>query len=472
MGDCHWLGVSTVVLKVAPILGLGLFGRSTCDLLEIALTVNTMRNLSRQRRHDVFPLARLLVFIVAMNGFVGTAESLTPESISSSPAASANVSPLVVRSPTRSSRPSTMPLGSKTRRSRAYISPGDDGDTGASAKEHDDVGRQLSTDRPTQTVFGVDEPGTVPPKPKIVVLGATGRVGRLVVRQLLEMESVDMTVVAFCRDYDKAIRVLYDDMIVAKGNQKGPKLQIVEGNLVPPEELPGFSFHDTEDEQVWRETAESAAKFFGNKVKDYDNRDLLPDINESLEESLKGCTTVISCLGAFRPTNLWTDILARPFWRLLRSDVSRWCKDGRHPYYVHYAATRKALGCVEREQRRREVAAAALVEDHDHNEDDDAEPLTVPRIRFIRISDLGVGQKPWNFVPLVTNVIQSVVFRYHEMAENLLESSSMIETVVLRPGDLVDDERVRTLLQCIRSTDLISSVAHRFGSFSTLPYHL
>ena len=300
-----------------------------------------------------------------------------------------------------------------------------------------------STDRPTETLLGVDPPGISPSSPKIVVLGATGRVGRLVVRQLLEMDSSameDMTVVAFVRDYDKAIRVLYDDIVYAKANHKrrGPKLQIMEGNLVPPEELPGFEPEESDDEKEWRKTAGSAAKYFGNKVQDYDNRELLPDINESLEEALKGCTTVISCLGAIRPTNLWTDLLERPFWRILRADVSRWCEDGRHPYYVHFMSTRKALGYVEREQIRREAAAATLAED-----ENGSSPISVPKIRFIRISDLSVGQKPWHLVPLITNVVQSVIFRYHEMADQLLEASSRVETIVLRPGDLVDDERVR-----------------------------
>jgi hypothetical protein len=312
--------------------------------------------------------------------------------------------------------------------------------------DHDDAMAyqqpQRSTDRPTETAFAVDPPEIIPSTPKIVVLGATGRVGRLVVRQLLELESIDMTVVAFVRNYDKAIRILYDDMVFAKANnnkKRGPKLQIMEGDLVPPEELPGFAYDDSEDETEWQRTADSAAKYFGNKVKDYDNRELLPDINESLQEALKGCSTVISCLGTVRPTNLWTDLLARPFWRILKADVSSWCEDGRHPYYVHYTSTRKALGYVEREQIRREAAAATTFAD----DENDKSKISVPKIRFIRISDLSVGQKPWNLVPLITNVVQSVVVRYHEMAEQLLEASSRVETIVLRPGDLVDDERVR-----------------------------
>lgn len=327
------------------------------------------------------------------------------------------------------------PLSAKySKRYRGYANADDDHNDNDDGNEH-----EKEQDRPTQTMLGMVEPDVAPAKPKIVVLGATGKVGRLVVRQLLDMESVDMTVVAFCRDYDKAIRVLYDDMVVAKSNKKGPQLQIVQGDLVPPEELPGFSMHDTEDEQVWRDTARSAAKYYGTTLQNYDNRNFLPDVNEALQDALKDCTTVISCVGTCRPTNLWKDVLERPLWRLLKSNVSSWCQDGRHPYYVHYASTRKVLGYVEREQRRREEIASAAMED-----EHDMETVTrnIPKIRLIRISDLGVSQKPWQLVPLITNMIQSVVLRYHEMTEHLLESSSVIETVVLRAGDLVDDERV------------------------------
>jgi hypothetical protein len=185
------------------------------------------------------------------------------------------------------------------------------------------------------------------------------------------------------------------------------------------------------------EKAVSASKFYGNKLQDYDNRELLPDINESLEDSIRDATTIISCVGGVRRTNLWTDILARPIVRLLKADVSTWCRDGTHPYYVHYASTRKALGYAEREQLRREAAATAFAE----AEGIDMEEIFVPKIRFIRISDLCVSHNPWDIVPLVTNIIHSVVFRYQEMAERILEESNVVETVILRPGDLVDDER-------------------------------
>ena len=300
--------------------------------------------------------------------------------------------------------------------------------------EEDGSERERSVDRPTLPATEVIGPLAIPSKPTILVLGASGKVGSLVVRQLLEMSHLDVTVVAFVRDYDKACRVLYDDVLAARGSKKkGPQLQIVVGDLVPPEELPGF---EDEDEELWTQTAQSAAKFYGNDVQDYDNRHLQPDVDEALQEAVKGCTSIISCVGSVRPTNVWSDFIAMPLWRLFRHDVSGWCRDPRHPYYVHYLANRKVVGFAEREQLRREAMAAAFAEE------DESHPKEIPRIRFVRISDLCVTQKPWDFVPLVTNALHSMVFRYQDMTERLLEESKVLDTVILRPGDLVDEERV------------------------------
>lgn len=292
--------------------------------------------------------------------------------------------------------------------------------------------REVAADRPTETLTDIPPSATAPQKPKIVVLGASGKVGRLVVRQLLE-SNLDATIVAFCRDYDKACRVLYDDLLVLASNpmKRGPKLEIVHGDLVAPEELPGYRDKEYDN---WLERAESAAKFFKTSVSDYDDDDEVDSSNEALEDAIRGCTAIISCVGSVRPTNIWTDLLSRPFLRLLRKDVSSWCNDCRHPFYVHFASTRKALAFAEREQLRREAAAA--------DADDTTKPSTpVPRIRFVRISDLCVAQQPWHLIPVLTNAMHSMVFRYQDMAEKILEASNVIETVVLRPGDLVDEER-------------------------------
>lgn len=139
-----------------------------------------------------------------------------------------------------------------------------------------------------------------------------------------------------------------------------------------------------------------------------------------------------------RLTNVWTDLLALPVWRWLRPDVSGWCKDPRHPYYVHYTSTRKVLGIAEREQLRREAAVEMALEEEDEVRE---EAVVVPKIRFIRVSDNCLSQNAWELVPLLTNIFRSMVLRYLEMADRLLESSSLIDTVILRPGDLMDEER-------------------------------
>lgn len=165
-------------------------------------------------------------------------------------------------------------------------------------------------------------------------------------------------------------------------------------------------------------------------------------LSVALEEAIRGCTTIISCVGSVRPSNLWTDFLAMPLLRILRKDVSTWCRDRRHPYFVHFKSTQKALAYAEREQMRRETAAE-LEDKDDDNRDESSDPSVkrVPRIRFIRISDLCVTQKAWNLIPLLTNALHSMVFRYQDMTEKILSASTLIDTVILRPGDLVDDER-------------------------------
>lgn len=341
-------------------------------------------------------------------------------------------------------------------------------------RQYDEIGRQKATDRPVKRQTQVIGPPIMPSKPKIVVLGASGRIGRLVVRQLLDMKSLDATIIACTRHYDKACKVLYDDLSLASSSssssKKGPRLRIVQADLVPPEELPGYLDHD-EDE--WRQRAESAAQFFNTSMSDYDNRDESPvivDANEALQEAIQDCTTIISCVGSVRPTNIWTDLLARPLVRWLRPDVSKWCRDPRHPYYVQFASTRKLLGFAEREQLRRETAVEMALEDEDEVRD---EPVVVPKIRYIRISDNCLSQPVWEMVPLLTNIFRSMIFRYHDMAERLLASSTLVDTVTLRPGDLVDDERVRhRVFVCFGLSLLHGLLSDKYSCSSMLPYYI
>jgi hypothetical protein len=353
------------------------------------------------------------------------------------------------------------------------------------AKYYDDnfdessLQRQRITERPpvTETRTDLIGPGISTPKPKIVVLGASGKIGRLVIRQLLDMPNLDATIVAFCRDYDKACRVLYDDIIVVERNKRGSNLQIIQGNLVPPQILPRRNRNgdianndeaDDEDEEEvedreWLKRAESAAKFYGTKVIHYDNRfnntnnndSINMDSYEALQDAIQDCTIIISCIGSTRITNIWTDYIQFPFWRLFRRDVSHWCTDPNHPYYVHYASTLKVLQYAEKEQLRRDAAAIAASDTSDTGSNTNGRDMTndedydinkselslPPRIRFVRISDLVCSQQPWHIIPIVTNMIQSMVIRYHAMSEKLLQSSTVIDTITVRPGDLTDEVR-------------------------------
>lgn len=330
---------------------------------------------------------------------------------------------------------------------------------GNSALSPQQIAPRLSADRPTQTYPERDPKPSLPGKPKIVVLGATGKIGRLVVRQLLEMSELDATIVAFVRDYDKACRVLYDDIITVKSNRKGkgPRLEIVKGDLIPPEELPGQreDYYEDDEEAAWLQRASSAAKFYGTNIEIYNDTlassseydDDGEDSYSALERALKDCTAIISCVGSVRPTNLWTDIVKFPLWRLLKADVSGWCSDDRHPYYVHYSSTRKVLALAEKEQMKRQQALEEEEKETGssrvayQSQKKKKQLQQNSRIRFVRVSDLCVSQAPFNFVPVLTNALHSMVFRYQAMAEAELENSRCIDTIVLRPGDLIDEDR-------------------------------
>merc|ERR1719162_1365860 len=66
------------------------------------------------------------------------------------------------------------------------------------------------------------------------------------------------------------------------------------------------------------------------------------------------------------------------------------------------------------------------------------------RIRIVRISDLCVAKPPWHLVTLLTNIGRSLVFRSQERAEKLLLRSGIVDTIVLRPGDLTNEIRNQT----------------------------
>ncbi|GKZ01446.1 hypothetical protein MPSEU_001095300 [Mayamaea pseudoterrestris] len=307
---------------------------------------------------------------------------------------------------------------------------------------------QRVAERPTDTLTERPRPKVYEPprRKKIVVLGASGKIGRLVVRHLLD-SSIDATIVAYCRDYDKACRVLFDDLIAVKTTTRadsGPTLQIVQGELVQPGR-----------QQSAMDVTSFVSTFYNESLQQDDavfdscsNHPL-----HSLASAMRGASVVISCVGAIRPTNLWKDLLERPLWRLLRPNVDKWCRDTRHPYYVHYESTRIVLQLAEQEERERRrrieleqtadttVAATpakafadeALSQHRKQNQPAHQQE----RLRFVRISDLSVARAPWHLVPLFTNMLHSMVLRYQEMAEQTMHASPWVETIVLRPGDLV-----------------------------------
>jgi len=292
-------------------------------------------------------------------------------------------------------------------------------------------------ERPTETMSETEGLLEATGKPKILVLGATGNIGRLVVEKLMA-QLEDATIVACVRNRTKAEKIF----LHSNGQQKVctgkrvPKLVILEGDLVTSDDLP-----DTEEVVVdgdWLATAESNPLYYEGI--DEDNSKLAPsNVYDEIQESMKDCTAVISCVGNVRPTKLWDDVLRVPFFRLLRADVSKWCSDPRHPYYVNHVSTRKVLKMAEKEQRRRDaerkerkaqrIGKKALEEEKGQ------------RIRFIRISHFGVGQRPWTVNSLITNIFHSLVFRYHDMTEAILDASSEVDTFVFRPGKLINEKR-------------------------------
>ena len=69
-------------------------------------------------------------------------------------------------------------------------------------------------------------------------------------------------------------------------------------------------------------------------------------------------------------------------------------------------------------------------------------PSSSDRIKFIRISHLMVGHNPFRAWNVVTNILWSQLSRFELMGEMLMEASSAVDTIFLRPGELTNDERV------------------------------
>lgn len=121
----------------------------------------------------------------------------------------------------------------------------------------------------------------------ILVVGATGRVGRIVVNQLLE---------------------------------KNQPVRALIRNTTKAQKLFGANINGT-----------SSLELITADLGHYDDKECA----QTLERAVIGCDSIISVSGTLRFSKL-TDFLP---WRLLRTNVTSWCNDDRrHPYYPNYQA--------------------------------------------------------------------------------------------------------------------------------------
>jgi len=390
-------------------------------------------------------------------------------------------------------------------------------------------------------------PDQMPPRPKIVVFGANGRIGRRIIKKLMSAP-VDMDVVAFVRDKQKLDTVLYHEEDLVLGNylidnernspsnksRSGPRLQVIVGDVIARTDVYKGTFETSEETEKLNEWVRKAHDFFSGKGRNdannatsssgssskinslQDEDQIKEDVkimeagNEALEEAVSGATIIISCLSSLRYSNLWTDYLRVPLLRVFRKDASKWCADDTHPYYINFLATKKILEVAEREQLKRDAynefererllleeqikrgRKKLMMEGREEEEEEEVgfeseiaaglrqkrstrrqqrrhsdlfagedavdlpkngvTPSSTDRIKFIRISHSIVGRNPFRLLTVFTNVLRSQVTRFEFLGENLLKESNLIDTIILRPGEVTDIERDsnNTLLQlCI-----------------------
>lgn len=143
-------------------------------------------------------------------------------------------------------------------------------------------------------------------------------------------------------------------------------------------------------------------------------------------------------------------------WRIFISAGS-WCPDPRHPYYVNYQINKKVLQYCEIVQRQRNKEwrvwennrkRKAAKDAISSKEDEEHRKKSLDKIRIVRISDHCLANQAWDVVNVFTNIFLSMVFRYQEKCEKLLSASRLVDTIILRPGDLVDDIRVSSSDAC------------------------
>lgn len=245
--------------------------------------------------------------------------------------------------------------------------------------------------------------------------------------------------------------------LIDENRRSGPRLHVVVGDVVARTDV-----------------------YQGTFEKDQRKEDI------KMVEAVSGATIIISCLSSLRFSNLWTDYLRVPLLRVFRQDVSKWCSDDTHPYYINFLSTKKILELAEREQLKRDAynefererllleeqiergrkmmkeeeevgfeseIASGLRKKRGANNDhlaayEDVDlpkrgvtPSSTDRIKFIRISHTMVGRNPFRLFSIFTNVLRSQVTRFEFLGEKLLEESKLIDTIILRPGEVTDIER-------------------------------
>jgi hypothetical protein len=298
------------------------------------------------------------------------------------------------------------------------------------------------------------------------------------------------------------LRVVVGDVVSSRQNYQ--KMKIKDTKLrglqfVMSLFLGRSTYNNTTTSMGTIENGDNASLLANN---DFSTKDDDDDDDAILQDAISGATVLISCLGTRRRTNVWTDFLRVPILRIVRANnVDKWCSDMTHPYYINYITTKRILEVAEREQRKREVSIELererLMLDEQWNqlrkkeeeEKDDAEEgfeseiaaglrkkrqhelyeqhqrekrpmyssqdrrnvVTMPqggkllstsdRIKFIRISHAMVGRNPFRLRNVLNNILWSQVSRYERMGEMVLEESALVDTIVLRPGDMTDEER-------------------------------
>eukprot|EP00520_Triparma_pacifica_P010556 CAMPEP_0118664518 /NCGR_PEP_ID=MMETSP0785-20121206/18061_1 /TAXON_ID=91992 /ORGANISM="Bolidomonas pacifica, Strain CCMP 1866" /LENGTH=228 /DNA_ID=CAMNT_0006558441 /DNA_START=143 /DNA_END=829 /DNA_ORIENTATION=- len=131
---------------------------------------------------------------------------------------------------------------------------------------------------------------------------------------------------------------------------------------------------------------------------------------ESLKEAIMGTQAVLALHGTFCPTPLHK-LLIPIYWAThapLKLGASP-----THPYFTNYVAMQDIVSICEKYE----------VE------------------KVVRLTGLSCAFPPYNPVSVLFNALLSFSGRYHRMGEEALRSSDKLQSFILRPGGLSDDER-------------------------------